>query len=191
MRNRAITTTVALASAALLALSGCTSATSAETATPVPQGKAISIADAWVKAADSGMSAAFGTLENDSAAPVTVVSVDSTASTSMQLHETVANETASMVMREKRGGFTIPARGKLELAPGGNHLMLMDLTGPIAAGEDVAFTLTMKDGSTYRFTAPAKDYTGADETYQGGDMGGMDMGTDSPAPTDGSTGTGH
>jgi periplasmic copper chaperone A len=105
------------------------------------------------------------------------------------LHETVENASGSMVMQEKKGGFTIPAKGSLELAPGGNHLMLMDLTGPIKAGDDVTFTLTMKDGSTYEFTAPAKDYTGANENYEGGDMEGMDM--DTSTPTDGSTDMGH
>jgi copper(I)-binding protein len=189
MRIRAITTITTLAATALLALSGCAAPTSAETPAPPAQGNALSITDAWVKAAGSGMSAAFGILENDSSAAVTVVGVESTASTSMQLHETVENESGAMVMREKKGGFTIPANGHLELAPGGNHLMLMDLTGPIAAGDDVTFTLTMKDGSTYAFTAPAKDYTGANEHYDGGDMSGMDRGTSTP--TDGSTDMGH
>lgn len=178
MRLRALTTltaltTVTTAAAALLALSGCAAATTAEPATATPQAKAITIVDGWVKAADSGMSAAFGTLENDGTTAVTVVGVASAASTAMQLHETVENASGSMVMQEKKGGFTIPAKGRLELAPGGNHLMLMDLTAPIAAGDEVTFTLTMKDRSTATFTAPAKDYTGADENYVGGDM---DMG---------------
>lgn len=178
MRVRALATTIA--AAALLALSGCAAATSADPSSAAPQGGSVRITDAWVKAADSGMSAAFGTLENDSSAPVTVVSVKSKASTSVQLHETVENGSGTTVMREKKGGFTIPAKGSLELAPGGNHLMLMDLTAPIKAGDNVTFTVTMKDGSTAEFTAPAKNYAGANENYEGGHMDGMDMSTHAP-----------
>lgn len=169
MNIRTTSSFTALAAAALLVLAGCagTTATGSET-TPVAasEADALTISDGWVKAADDGMSAAFGTLENASEQPLTIVSVESTASTSMQLHETVENDSGSMVMQEKKGGFTIPADGSLELAPGGNHLMLMGLTAPIKAGDEVAFTLTLEDGSTVDFTVPGKDYTGANETYE-------------------------
>ena len=177
MKFRTATTITALAAAAMLTLAGCAGTTAAETSAAAPEADSLSIQDAWVKAADSGMSAAFGTLENGGDTDLIVTSVESAASTTMQLHETVENESGAMVMREKDGGFTIPAGGSFELAPGGNHLMLMDLTAPITAGTDVTFTLTLEDGSTYEFTAPAKDYTGANENYEGG---GMDMGTGTP-----------
>ena len=184
MKFRTATTFTALAAAAMLTLAGCAGTTTASetSATTALEADSLSIQDAWVKAADSGMSAAFGTLENDGDTDLVVTGVESPASTTMQLHETVENESGSMVMREKDGGFTIPAGGSFELAPGGNHLMLMDLTAPVTAGTDVEFTLTLEDGSTFEFTAPAKDYTGANENYEGGDMD-MEMGTD--APTDG------
>lgn len=47
------------------------------------------------------------------------------------------------------------------------------LHAPLAAGEEATFTLTFSDGSTIDFTAPVKDYTGANEEYVGDDM---DMG---------------
>lgn len=92
----------------------------------------------------------------------------------LQLHETVANDAGEMVMQEKQGGFVIPAGGSFDLEPGGNHIMLMDLTAPLAAGDETTFTLTFSDDSTYEFTAPVKDYSGANENYEGGDMD-MDM----------------
>ena len=91
----------------------------------------------------------------------------------VELHETVANDSGEMVMQPKEGGFVIPAGGTLTLEPGANHIMLMGLAKPIVAGDEVSFTLTFADGSTYTFTAPAKDFTGANENYVGGDM---DMG---------------
>ncbi|MBO9556806.1 copper chaperone PCu(A)C [Cellulomonas sp.] len=167
------------AAAAVLALAAC--GTDAQSPDTSPTGTAASSAgesvvleDGWVKSADSGMSAAFGELENTGDSDVTVVSVTSPASTAMELHETVENESGQMVMREKADGFTIPGGTSLSLEPGGNHLMLMDLVAPLRAGDEVAFTLTFSDGSTYEFTVPAKDYSGANETYEGGEH--MDMG---------------
>ena len=74
----------------------------------------------------------------------------------LELHETVENETGEMVMRQIEGGFTIPAGGSLALEPGGNHIMLMDLTSPLMAGDEVTFTLTFADDTTYEVTAPVK-----------------------------------
>lgn len=157
----------ALVAAALLALTGCAStAPSSEPTTTA--GASVTMADAWVKSAEEGMSAAFGVLSNDGDQDVTVVSAETEASGMVQLHETVENESGEMVMREKDGGFVIPAGGTLTLEPGANHIMLMDLAAPLTAGDEVAFVLTFSDGSSYEFTAPVKDYTGANENYDDG-----------------------
>lgn len=169
----------AVAAAATLALAGCASPAPAPATSSAPAGESVSISDAWVKSADSGMSAAFGTLHNDSTADITIVSAETPASSMIELHETVANDAREMVMKQKDGGFVIPAGGEFPLEPGANHIMLMDLSAPLKAGEDTTFTLTFSDGSTYDFTAPVKDYSGANENYEGGDMD-MDM---SPTPT--------
>ncbi|GIG34932.1 copper chaperone PCu(A)C [Cellulomonas pakistanensis] len=173
----------ALAVVSVLALAACSGAAEADTpASPSsggPAAESVTVEDAWVKSAECGMSAAFGQIENTGDADVTVVSVASPASTMLELHETVENESGEMVMREKDGGFTIPAGGVLALEPGANHIMLMGLTAPAVAGDEVTFTLTFSDDSTLELTAPAKDYSGANETYAGGEgHEGMDMGGD-------------
>ena len=159
----------AVIAVSLLALTGCTPESSPTESASRPAGDAVTIEDAWVKSAEEGMSAGFGTLVNSGDDDVTVVSVTSEASNMLELHETVENEAGEMVMREKDGGFVIPAGGKLALEPGGNHIMMMDLTGPLTAGSDVTFTLMFSDDSTYEFTAPVKDYSGANENYEGGE----------------------
>lgn len=170
----------ALVAVAALSLTGCAASASAPAASPALAGASVSVSDAWVKAADAGMSAAFGTVHNDSAADVTLVSAETSASSMTELHETTANDAGEMVMQQKPGGFVIPAGGEAVLQPGGDHIMLMDLTAPLAAGSDVTLTLTFSDGSTYDLTAPVKDYAGANETYEGGDMSGHTSPT--PAP---------
>ena len=115
------------------------------------------------------MSASFGTLVNSGEDDVTVVAVASDASSMLELHETVENESGEMIMREIEGGFVLPAGGEFVLEPGANHIMLMDLTAPLRAGDEATFTLTFSDDSTYEFTAPVKDYSGANENYEEGD----------------------
>ncbi|MFK3679079.1 copper chaperone PCu(A)C [Microbacterium sp. NPDC090218] len=158
-----------LIAVSVLALTGCTPEKAPAATESRPAGEVVTIDDAWVKSAEEGMSAAFGTLLNSGDEDVTVVSVTSEASTMLELHETVENEAGEMVMREIEGGFVIPAGGRLALEPGANHIMMMDLTGPLAAGTDVSFTLTFSDDSTYEFSAPVKDYSGANENYEGGE----------------------
>ncbi|GAA2220182.1 hypothetical protein GCM10010413_09010 [Promicromonospora sukumoe] len=191
--NRRTTTTTArlgvVLAAAALALTGCAPAgASDDAAAAAPAGEGMSLTDGWVKAADSGMSAAFGGLTNSGAQDVTVVSATTEASSMLELHETVENETGELIMREIDGGFVVPAGDTLTLEPGGSHIMLMDLADPLEAGEEVTFTLTFSDDSTYEFTAPVKDYSGANENYVGGDDEGgmdMDMGSDDATGTDG------
>lgn len=161
---------VALVAVSLFALTGCAAQSTPAETQSAPAGDVVTIDDAWVKSADEGMSAAFGTLVNSGDDDVTVVSVTSDASTMLELHETVENEAGEMVMREIDGGFVIPAGGELALEPGGNHIMLMDLTAPLTAGDQATFTLTFSDDSTYEFAAPVKDYSGANENYESGDQ---------------------
>ncbi|WP_431836066.1 copper chaperone PCu(A)C [Cellulomonas sp. Y8] len=166
-----------LAIASVLVLAGCGSSDQADGTVTSPSRTAaetVVVTDPWVKAADGDMSAAFGQIENTGEEAVTIVSVAAPVSTALELHETVENETGEMEMREKDGGFTIPAGGVLGLEPGANHIMMLDLSLPVVAGDEVTFTLTFSDDSTLDFTAPAKDYAGANENYAGDDE--MDMG---------------
>lgn len=128
------------------------------------------VTDPWVKAADEGMTAAFGTLVNDSPQEVTVVSATSEITSEMELHETVQNDDGSRGMQSKEGGFTVPAGGTHELAPGGDHLMVMDLNRALKPGETVRITLTFADDSTKELDASVKTFTGAEEEYQNGEM---------------------
>lgn len=169
-RTALIATT--LTTVAALGLTACGSSQKDTTAT---QASTVSVQDPWVKAADSGMTAAFGTLRNASDKKVTIVSATAEGvSDHVELHEMAADDDGQMVMREKKGGFVLPAGKSHTLEPGGDHIMLMDLPKPIKPGQDVRVTLTFSDKSTMAFTAPARSYSGAEENY-GGDKG-MDMG---------------
>lgn len=126
----------------------------------------LTLTDGWAISGEEGMSSAFGTLENTTGEDVVVVAATSDASPEVELHETVADESGEMVMREVDGGFVVPAGGELVLEPGGNHLMLMDLDRPLLAGDLLEVSLTLEDGSSADLTFDVRDFTGGHEHYE-------------------------
>lgn len=113
-RTRLMAATTAIAAIAALA-AGCSSGDGADDA--ASDGRAtttsstpadLTLVDPWVKAADSGMTAAFGTLVNEGDTDVTVLAATSDVTPAMELHETVATDDGAMAMQPKTGGFVSP-----------------------------------------------------------------------------------
>lgn len=126
----------------------------------------IAVEDAWIKvAAAGGTTAAFGTIRNDTDKQIVVVSAATTAAMKVELHE-VADVNGTMTMRAKQGGFVVAPDSAHELKPGGDHIMMMKTHMAIRPGDTVPITLTLSDGHTVSFTAVAKDFAGANETYR-------------------------
>ncbi len=175
------TTTPAIAAALLTAtaLSACGGGNTSSDASSAD----LRLDDGVVRAADSGMTAAFGTLVNDGDDDVVVVSATSDAAEVMELHEVVESDGA-MVMQQKEGGFVIPAGGTHQLEAGGDHVMFMGLTDVLEPGETVTWTLELEDGSVVELSAPVRDIAAGDEEYTGdmdmesGDMESGDMESD-------------
>jgi len=167
--------TSAIGLAAVLVLSACANESPGSTDTPTAASTSagtssatLTVTDAWAKAADSGMTAAFGTLVNHGDTDILITSASSTVAAKVELHEMAADASGQMVMRPKESGFIVPAGGSLELMPGGLHLMLIGLTAPVKPGDDVPVTLSADDGSTYELIASARSYSGANESYGDG-----------------------
>lgn len=162
--------TAAGAAAVLTAalLSGCASGQSAQTAaegSASQHTETVTLGDGWAKSAETdGMTGLFGVLENHGEQDLVIAEVTSDAAGMVELHEV----TADGVMREIAGEVVIPAGGSLELVPGGNHIMLMALTRDLKPGEEVSVRLRFDDGSESAFTVLVKDYSGANEEYDGG-----------------------
>lgn len=132
------------------------------------QGAPLTVSDPWTKATEDGMTGSFGLLENSSDEDLHVVGVSAEVGAKAGLHVMVADEDGQMVMQQSPDGFTVPAGGSFELAPGGAHVMLMGLTEPIEPGEEVAYELELEDGSTMEVVSVARPFAGANESYHGG-----------------------
>lgn len=125
----------------------------------------VTVSDQWASAAESGMAAVFGTFANAGHHEARIVSGASPIAGRVEVHEVTADATGTKTMHPKAGGIVVPAAGTHELAPGGDHLMLMDLKAPLSPGADVPVTVTFEDGSTLDVTAQVRDFAGANEDY--------------------------
>lgn len=163
----------ALAAALLLPLAACSSDPSdgSETGGAASDGggtsaEGFTLVDPWVKAAEEGMTSAFGTLTNDTGHDLQLIAASTPSAGMVKLHETMGDGSGGMSMQEKEGGFPVPDGGELVLEPGGNHLMLMDLAAPLRPGDEVELTLQCEDGTELVVTATVKDFAGAQEHYE-------------------------
>jgi copper(I)-binding protein len=72
-----------------------------------------------------------------------LIAVSSERSSKAQIHE-MAMDGNVMIMRELPEGLEIPAHESVKLAPGGYHLMLMDIAEPLKEGQVSKVTLNFE-----------------------------------------------
>jgi copper(I)-binding protein len=84
-----------------------------------------------------------------------LVEVSSPIAGVVELHE-MAMEQDVMRMRAVKAGLALPAGKPVELKPGGYHVMLMDLKGPVKAGDVVPVTLVFEGQGGQRETLVVK-----------------------------------
>lgn len=99
-------------------------------------------------------SAAFMTLQNAESEAVELVSAESDIAKSVELH-THKMIDGKMAMRQVPF-IEVPAKGKVELKPGGYHIMFIGLNEPLAEGEQVDLTLVFGDGQRMDLQVPVK-----------------------------------
>lgn len=100
----------------------------------------------WTRPAQAGMNGVgYLTLANVGTKPLKLVSMESPAAKSISLHQSsMAN--GVMAMRPVPGGLALAPGAKVELTPGGYHLMLIGLNAPQALGGKVPVTLVFDSG---------------------------------------------
>jgi periplasmic copper chaperone A len=100
----------------------------------------VSIDEAWARATPPGATIAAGylTIRNAGGAD-RLVSASSPAAEKVQTHVTIKDGDVSR-MREVKG-YDVPANGTVELAPGGSHLMLVNIKAPLKEGDKVPLVL--------------------------------------------------
>jgi copper(I)-binding protein len=100
------------------------------------------ITQAWSRATPGGAKIAGGylTIENKGAAPDRLMGGSGDLAARIEVHE-MATKDGVMTMRPLDKGLAIEPGKTVKLAPGGYHLMMMDLKGPLKQGDKVPLTL--------------------------------------------------
>lgn len=125
--------------------------------TACSQAGGIAIRDAYARATppEAQTTGAFAVITNGGQQADRLISAASPAAKTVELHETVT-EGGVMKMQPHPEGWEIPAGGRLELAPGGKHIMLIDLVAPLKAGDTIELTLTFEKAGAIKVQAPVK-----------------------------------
>ena len=100
------------------------------------------ITEAWTRATPKGAKIGGGylTIENKGTAPDRLIGGSADIAGSVQVHE-MSMDKGVMKMRPLENGLAIEPGKTVKLAPGGNHLMMMDLKSQLKKGEKLPITL--------------------------------------------------
>jgi hypothetical protein len=113
----------------------------------------LEVQQAWIREAPpaSRVLVAYMTIINTGDAPAEISGISSPDFTRAELHQTRVEEgVARMVPVDS---ITVPAGGRVQLEPGGMHLMLFDPGRPLKSGDLVSFEVKQSGGATLPFEA--------------------------------------
>ena len=109
---------------------------------------AVTATDAWVRGTVPAQktTGAFVTLQSSEDAKL--VGVSTPFAKSAEIH--VTKESQGMAQMHAVEEVKLPAGQRVELKPGGYHVMLVDIARPLGEGDQVPLTLTIEDAKGKR-----------------------------------------
>lgn len=114
----------------------------------------VTVSDVWIREPAGATAGAYLTLRNAGARAVALTGVTSDAAAFVEMHE--SRERDGMMSMRKVERLAVAPRGTTTLAPGGLHLMLINLKRPLRAGDAVPLTLRFDDGTTVTVAATVR-----------------------------------
>jgi copper(I)-binding protein len=110
----------------------------------------VEIGEPWIRATPPGAKTAAGymTVRNKSGAPDRLIGASSPAAAKVETHIHIKDGDI-LRMREVKS-LDVPAKGALELKPGGAHLMFVDVAEPLKEGDKVSVTLKFEKAGEVR-----------------------------------------
>lgn len=136
------------------------------------------IDQAWSRATPGGAKVAGGylTIENKGTAADRLVSASADVSGKVEIHE-MSMDGGVMKMRMLEKGLPIEPGKTVKLAPGGYHIMFMDLKSGLKEGDKLPVTLQFEKAGTVNVTFDVQGVGAKAPGDAGGSMMKMDHGT--------------
>jgi hypothetical protein len=106
------------------------------------QAQPVEVKDAWIRGTVAGQKATGAFMDLTSRSPARLVAASSPAAGVVEIHR-MRMESGVMKMFAV-DGVELPANRTVKLAPGGYHIMMMDLKRTLKAGERVPLRLTFE-----------------------------------------------
>jgi periplasmic copper chaperone A len=141
------------------------------------------ITQPWTRATPGGAKTGGGflTIENKGSAPDKLISASADVAGKVEVHQMTMSD-GVMKMRPVESGLTIEPGKTVKLAPGGYHLMMMDLKNPLKQGEKLPVTLQFEKAGKVTVTldvegvgAKGPEGAGGMEMHKMGGQKGMKM----------------
>jgi len=136
------------------------------------------ITQGWTRATPGGAKTGGGflTIENKGSSPDKLVGVSADVAGKIEVHQ-MATDGGVMKMRPVEGGLTIEPGKTVKLAPGGLHLMMMDLKSPLKQGDRLPVTLQFEKAGKVAVTLDVQAVGAPGPSgNMGGEMKKMDKG---------------
>ena len=109
----------------------------------LPAAAQVTVTDPWARATVAGQKATGAFMQLNSATDAALVGAASPVAKVVEIHEMKMD--AGVMKMAAVGKLPLPAGKPVALAPGGYHVMLMDLTQPLKEGETIPLTLSVAD----------------------------------------------
>ena len=149
MQMKPFTFPICRAIAAAIMLTYCSAAAHAQ---EVRAGDLV-ITQAWSRATPGGAKIGGGylTIENKGSHPDRLIGGSADVANRVQVHEMAVNN-GVMTMRPLEKGLVIEPGKTIKLAPGGYHLMLVDLKKPLKQGDKLPITLEFEKAGNVKLS---------------------------------------
>lgn len=108
----------------------------------------VTVGEPWVRATVAAQKTTGAFMTLTSTQNVKLVGVSSPAAGIVEVHEMKMDN--DMMRMRQIPALELPAGKAVKLAPGGYHLMLLDLKQPLKDGDKVALTLEIEDAQKVR-----------------------------------------
>ncbi|MEM8653412.1 MAG: copper chaperone PCu(A)C [Pseudomonadota bacterium] len=130
----------------------------------------IMIMDPYARAASPSAKAgaAFMTIHNETGEDDTLIAARTDAAARVELHTHIEVSDGVLQMTEIEGGIAIPAGKMHHMKRGGDHVMLMGLTGPLEQDATVEVTLVFEKAGELVVTIPVDNARKPEADAHGG-----------------------